>query len=83
MPGLDPGIHHLQKTLARGWIAGSSPAMTNANYFGARFTAASRSAFAEPGRSGLRWLSYGAQPDSQITSKVVRMRPSESAKRRY
>jgi hypothetical protein len=25
MPGLDPGIHHLEKS----WMAGSSPAMTN------------------------------------------------------
>lgn len=29
---------------------------TAAAYFGARFTAASRLAFAEPGRSGLGWL---------------------------
>ena len=27
MPGLDPGIHQMRR-LARGWIAGSSPAMT-------------------------------------------------------
>jgi len=37
--------------------------------------------FAEPGRNGFGWLSCGAQPDSQITSKVARMRPSGSAKR--
>jgi len=45
------------------------------------FTASARLAFAEPGRSGCCWLSCGAQPDSQITSKVARMRPSVSAKR--
>ena len=45
------------------------------------FTAASRLAFAEPGCNGFCWLSCGAQPDSQITSKVARMRPSASAKR--
>jgi hypothetical protein len=29
MPGLDPGIHHLRKSMfRRRWIAGSSPAMT-------------------------------------------------------
>ena len=37
-------------------------------YFGARFTASSKLAFADPGRSGFGWLSWGAQPDSQITS---------------
>ena len=46
-----------------------------------RFTAASRLAFAEPGFSGFGWLSCGAQPDSQMMSKVARMRPSGSAKR--
>ena len=46
-----------------------------------RFTAASRLAFAEPGRNGFCWLSCGAQPDSQMMSKVARMRPSGSAKR--
>jgi len=45
------------------------------------FTASASLAFAEPGRSGCCWLSWGAQPDSQITSKVARMRPSGSAKR--
>ena len=45
------------------------------------FTAASKLAFAEPGCNGFCWLSCGAQPDSQITSKVARMRPSASAKR--
>ena len=45
------------------------------------FTAASRLAFAEPGCNGFCWLSCGAQPDSQITSKVARMRPSASEKR--
>src|SRR5262249_26263660 len=28
MRGLDPRIHHIRKTLAKGWIAGSSPAMS-------------------------------------------------------
>ena len=37
-------------------------------YFGPRFTASSRLAFADPGCSGFGWLSCGAQPDSQITS---------------
>ena len=46
-----------------------------------RFTASSRLAVADPGLSGFGWLSCGAQPDSQITSKVARMRPSGSAKR--
>ena len=50
-------------------------------YFIARFTAASKLAFAEPGRSGLGWLSCGAQPDSQMMSKLARMRPSGSEKR--
>ena len=45
------------------------------------FTAASRLAFAEPGRSGCCWLACGAQPDSQMMSNVARMRPSASAKR--
>jgi hypothetical protein len=31
MPGLDPGIHQSSK---RGWIAGSSPAMTKQNQRG-------------------------------------------------
>ena len=48
---------------------------------GDRFTASARLAFAEPGRSGCCWLSCGAQPDSQMMSKVARMRPSGSAKR--
>jgi hypothetical protein len=31
MPGLDPGIHQSsRRVLRRGWIAGSSPAMTDA-----------------------------------------------------
>ena len=51
-------------------------------YFIARFTAASKLAFAEPGRSGLGWLSCGAQPDSQMMSKLARTRPSRSEKRR-
>ena len=38
-------------------------------------------ACAEPGRSGFCWLSCGAQPESQITSKVARILPSGSAKR--
>ena len=46
-----------------------------------RFTAASKLAFAEPGRSGFGWLSCWAQPDSQMMSKVARIRPSGSAKR--
>jgi hypothetical protein len=28
MPGLDPGIHRMDKGCFEGWIAGSSPAMT-------------------------------------------------------
>ena len=39
-----------------------------AQAFGARFTASSKLAFADPGRSGFGWLSWGDQPDSQITS---------------
>ena len=34
-------------------------------------------------RSGFCWLSCGAQPDSQMTSKVARIRPSGSAKRSH
>ena len=30
MPGLDPGIHHFKE----GWIAGSSPAMTDSKTYG-------------------------------------------------
>ena len=37
--------------------------------------------FAEPGLSGFGWLSCGAQAESQMKSKVARMRPSASAKR--
>jgi hypothetical protein len=44
-------------------------------------TASAMLVFAEPGFSGFCWLSCGAQPDSQITSMVARMRPSGSAKR--
>jgi SAM-dependent methyltransferase len=40
-----------------------------------------RERFADPGFSGCCWLSCGAQPDSQITSNMARMRPSASAKR--
>jgi 8-oxo-dGTP diphosphatase len=36
---------------------------------------------AEPGANGFCWLSCGAQPESQSTSKVARMRPSGSANR--
>jgi hypothetical protein len=50
-------------------------------FFVPLFTASSRLALAEPGRSGFGWLSCGAQADSQTMSKVVRMRPSVSAKR--
>jgi hypothetical protein len=28
MPGLDPGIHQSSKSFAKGWITGSSPAMS-------------------------------------------------------
>jgi len=44
-------------------------------------SAAARRVCAEPGRSGFCWLSCGAQPESQMISKVARMRPSWSAKR--
>ena len=44
-------------------------------------TASARLAFAEPGFNGCCWLACGAQPDSQMMSKVARMRPSGSAKR--
>src|SRR5262249_30234341 len=36
---------------------------------------------ADPGGRGFCWLSWGAQPDSQMMSKVARMRLSGSAKR--
>src|SRR4051794_39772232 len=49
---------------------------TKAHVFGGLFTASAKLAFADPGCSGFCWLSCGAQPDSQITSKVARMRPS-------
>jgi hypothetical protein len=38
MPGLDPGIHHSSK----GWIAGSSPAMTSYALLFARIRSANR-----------------------------------------
>ena len=53
------------------------------DYFPRPFTASARLAFADPGCSGCCWLVCGAQPDSQITSKVARMRPSGSAKRSW
>src|ERR1700730_6799895 len=82
-------IHLRQNLLLRRWIAGSSPAMTIEQYNAHPghdqsrfpFTASARLAFAEPGFSGCCWLSCGAQPESQITSKVARMRPAGSAKR--
>jgi hypothetical protein len=43
--------------------------------------ASARRAFAEPGRNGRCWLSWGAQPESQTRSKLARSRPSGSPKR--
>ena len=66
------------------WVpafAGTTHRMRRANYRFGRRTASARLAFADPGFSGFCWLSCGAQPDDQITSKVARMRPSGSAKR--
>jgi hypothetical protein len=31
MPGLVPGIHGEQRAVAKAWMAGTSPAMTNEN----------------------------------------------------
>ena len=39
-------------------------------------SASARRVCAEPGRSGFCWLSCGAQPESQIISKVARILPS-------
>jgi len=44
-------------------------------------SASSSRIFADPGFSGFCWLSCGAQPASQMRSKVARRRPSLSAKR--
>ena len=57
------------------------PGNDSHGYFGPRFTASARLVFAEPGLNGCCWLACGAQPDSQIMSKVAQMRPSASEKR--